>query len=171
MMDLDFNGVGNHEFDEGITELLRMQYGNRPGFGYVPADPAAATPLTAAATVTTTRAPSSSSSRRTSSTRQISRHRFGIRRSSRRTRSTFTKGGAKIAFVGMTLEGTDLIVSPGGISSIDFLDEAESVNALVPQLKDQGVEAIVVLLHEGGRSVPTLAARTRRRPRPDQHLR
>ena len=32
MMDLDYNGVGNHEFDEGITELLRMQYGNRARF-------------------------------------------------------------------------------------------------------------------------------------------
>ena len=50
----------------------------------------------------------------------------------------------------MTLEGTDLIVSPDGISDIDFLDEAESVNALVPHLKRRGVEAIVVLLHEGG---------------------
>ena len=53
----------------------------------------------------------------------------------------------------MTLEGTDLIVSPEGIAAVDFLDEAETVNALVPELKAQGVEAIVVLLHEGG-SVP-----------------
>ena len=26
---LDTIGVGNHEFDEGKSELLRMQYGNR----------------------------------------------------------------------------------------------------------------------------------------------
>ena len=26
-MALDYNGVGNHEFDEGVDELLRMQYG------------------------------------------------------------------------------------------------------------------------------------------------
>jgi 5'-nucleotidase len=50
----------------------------------------------------------------------------------------------------MTLEGTPTIVSPEGISQVDFLDEAESVNALVPQLKKQGVDTIVVLLHEGG---------------------
>ena len=56
----------------------------------------------------------------------------------------------KVAFVGMTLEGTPLIVSPDGISSVNFLDEAESVNALVPHLQRRGVEAIVVLLHEGG---------------------
>ena len=41
---LDTIGVGNHEFDEGKAELLRMQYGNRHGGGgadggtaYVPA--------------------------------------------------------------------------------------------------------------------------------------
>ena len=44
-MGLDYNGVGNHEFDEGITELLRMQYGNRPGAGYVPADPSGCHPV------------------------------------------------------------------------------------------------------------------------------
>ena len=56
----------------------------------------------------------------------------------------------KVAFIGMTLEGTPLIVSPGGISTVNFLDEAETVNALVPGFKAQGVETIVVLLHEGG---------------------
>ena len=39
LMDLDYNGVGNHEFDEGTQELLRMQYGNEPGFRYTPARP------------------------------------------------------------------------------------------------------------------------------------
>ena len=29
LMGLDFNGVGNHEFDEGVDELLRMQNGDR----------------------------------------------------------------------------------------------------------------------------------------------
>src|SRR5918999_1240296 len=27
LMELDYNGVGNHEFDEGVDELLRMQHG------------------------------------------------------------------------------------------------------------------------------------------------
>ena len=30
---LDTIGVGNHEFDEGKAELLRMQYGNRTHVG------------------------------------------------------------------------------------------------------------------------------------------
>ena len=50
----------------------------------------------------------------------------------------------------MTLEGTPSIVSPGGIAAVNFFDEADTVNALVPELKEQGVETIIVLLHEGG---------------------
>jgi 5'-nucleotidase len=56
----------------------------------------------------------------------------------------------KVGVVGMTLEGTPQIVTPAGISHVDFLDEADTVNALVPELKKKGVETIVVLLHEGG---------------------
>ena len=58
--------------------------------------------------------------------------------------------GLSIGVIGMTLEGTPSIVSPSGISHVDFLDEAETVNALVPELRRQGVQTIVVLLHEGG---------------------
>jgi 5'-nucleotidase len=50
----------------------------------------------------------------------------------------------------MTLEATPTIVSPAGISHVDFLDEAATVNALVPILAKRNIHAIVVLLHEGG---------------------
>jgi 5'-nucleotidase len=58
--------------------------------------------------------------------------------------------GAKIAFIGMTLEGTPSIVTPSGIADLNFLDEAQTVNALVPELKAKGIETIVVIVHEGG---------------------
>ncbi|MHB8272377.1 bifunctional metallophosphatase/5'-nucleotidase, partial [Bradyrhizobium sp.] len=35
-------------------------------------------------------------------------------------------------------------------AGLEFRDETETVNALVPELKARGVEAIVVLIHEGG---------------------
>jgi len=60
----------------------------------------------------------------------------------------------KVGFIGMTLEATDTLVSASGIQGWDFLDEAETANALIPILKAQGVEAIVVLLHEGGSQTP-----------------
>ena len=49
----------------------------------------------------------------------------------------------------MTLEDTDTIVAQAGIADVDFRDEVETANALVPKLKKKGVKAIIVLLHEG----------------------
>ncbi|HEX8582663.1 MAG TPA: 5'-nucleotidase C-terminal domain-containing protein, partial [Acidimicrobiales bacterium] len=59
-------------------------------------------------------------------------------------------GDVDVAFIGMTLQDTPTIVDSAGIRGWDFLDEAETANALVPVLKGMGVETIVVLLHEGG---------------------
>jgi 5'-nucleotidase len=41
-------------------------------------------------------------------------------------------------------------VRPGGADGVSFHDEVETINALVPQIRAQGIEAIVVLVHEGG---------------------
>jgi 5'-nucleotidase len=58
--------------------------------------------------------------------------------------------GIPVAFIGLTLKGTPDIVSPVAVAGLEFRDEADTVNALVPELKARGVEAIVVLIHEGG---------------------
>ena len=130
LIGLDFNAVGNHEFDEGYAELLRMQNGGcHPEDGCLDGDDfAGANFQFLAANV--------------------------VRKDNGKTifpaykvRSFDT---AKIAFIGMTLEGTPLIVSPAGISQLNFLDEAATVNALIPQLKAKGIETIVVVIHEGG---------------------
>jgi len=127
---LDFNAVGNHEFDEGWHELVRMQEGGcHPVDGCLDGDDfAGANFQFLAANV--------------------------VRQDNGKTIFPAYKirsfGTAKIAFIGMTLEGTPLIVTPSGISDLNFLDEADTVNALVPELKAKGVETIVVLIHEGG---------------------
>ena len=61
-----------------------------------------------------------------------------------------TFDGIPVAFIGLTLKGTPGIISPASAAGLEFRDEAETVNALVPELKAKGVEAIVVLIHEGG---------------------
>lgn len=136
---IDFNAVGNHEFDEGKDELLRMQHGgNHPtdiysGMG-LPVDKrvdgefAGARFKFLAANVTDT------------TSGQTVLPPYGVK--------DFL--GNKVAFVGMTLEGTPTIVSPSGVAGLQFGDEANTVNALVPHLKAQGIESIVVLIHEGG---------------------
>ena len=58
--------------------------------------------------------------------------------------------GIPIAFIGLTLKGTPNLVSPPGVTGLEFNDEADTVNALVPELRARGIEAIVVLIHEGG---------------------
>ena len=127
---LDVSSVGNHEFDEGVTELWRLQYGGcHPEDGcFFPDDPytGADFPWLAANVVN-------------SRTGKSVLPPYWI---------TEVKG-IKVGFIGMTLEGTPALVSQNGIAGWDFKDEADTANALVPKLKAKGVEAMVVLLHEG----------------------
>jgi 5'-nucleotidase len=133
LMGLAINAVGNHEFDEGPAELLRMQYGgSHPVDGDLDGDPFLGADFRfLAANVTV---------------------------DDNKGRTIFPPfkiknfQGVKVAFIGMTLEGTPTIVTPSGVEGLTFHDEAETVNALVPRLQEKGIEAIVVLLHEGGQS-------------------
>ena len=140
LMGLNYNGVGNHEFDEGVDELLRMQHGGcHPvdgcfgGDGFDGAEFAMLAANVKYKDTGETIFP------------PYAVHSFP---------------GVDIAVVGMTLEDTPSIVSAAGIASVDFFDEADSVNALVPVLKAQGIETIIVLLHEGGRVTDPLNENT-----------
>jgi 5'-nucleotidase len=144
LMGLDYNGVGNHEFDEGVDELLRMQYGNQPQghqhFGRTdgchPVDGCGDnTPFEGASfDFLAANVRYEDSGETIFPPYKI--HNF--------------QNGVKVGIIGMTLEATPTIVTQAAVQDIDFFDEAESVNALVPLLKEAGVETIVVLLHEGG---------------------
>nr|MBA4170896.1 bifunctional metallophosphatase/5'-nucleotidase [Chloroflexota bacterium] len=131
---LDVSSVGNHEFDEGVTELLRMQHGGcHPVDGcYFPDEPypGADFPWLAANVVN-------------EDTGRTVLPPYWVKKFQ----------SVKVAFIGMTLEGTPALVAQSGIVGWDFQDEADTANALVPELKAQGIESIVVLLHEGG--IPT----------------
>ena len=134
-MQLDISSVGNHEFDEGVTELLRMQNGGcHPVDGcYFPDEPYPGADFNWLAANVVNEA-----------TGETPLPPYQIERFN----------NVKVAFIGMTLEATDTLVAAAGIQGWDFLDEAETANALVPILKAKGVEAIVVLLHEGGSQTP-----------------
>jgi 5'-nucleotidase len=58
--------------------------------------------------------------------------------------------GIAVAFIGLTLQATPSIVAADGVAGLEFRDEAATVNALVPELRARGIEAIVLLIHEGG---------------------
>ena len=130
MMGLDISAVGNHEFDEGKDELLRMQNG-----GCHPVDKCQGPrPFTGA------KFRYLAASTFEKSTGKTVFPAFDIREF----------GGVPVAFIGLTLKGTPGLVSPVGVADLEFRDEAATVNALIPELKARGVEAIVVLIHEGG---------------------
>jgi 5'-nucleotidase len=130
LIGLDIAGVGNHEFDEGPAELLRMQEGGcHPIDGCLDGDGFAGADfqyLSANVTV--------------DATGETLFPPYVIE----------NYQGVKVAFIGMTLEGTPTIVTPSGVAGLTFEDEVETVNALIPELQKKKVEAIVVLLHEGG---------------------
>ena len=67
-------------------------------------------------------------------------------------------GPVKIGFIGMTLKETGTLLTPAGVVGLRFTDEASTANALVPQLKSAGADAIVLLIHQGGRTPETYKA-------------
>ena len=130
LLQMDVTSVGNHEFDEGVDELLRLQNGGcHPTDGCQDGDPffGADFPYLAANTVYT-------------DTGETILPAWTVRKVQ----------GVSVGFIGMTLEGTPSIVNPAGITEVDFLDEIETANQYADELLDKGVEAIVLLIHEGG---------------------
>ncbi|SFJ79912.1 bifunctional metallophosphatase/5'-nucleotidase [Thermoflavimicrobium dichotomicum] len=124
-MGFDVGTVGNHEFDEGVKEMKRLIYGGyHPKTGYFTG---ARFPYTVANVVDKkTRKPILPPS----VIKQVK--------------------GIPIAFVGAVTTETPKIVIPSGVKDVEFIDEAEAINREVQKLKKKGVQAIMVLLHEGG---------------------
>jgi 5'-nucleotidase len=133
MMGLNISAVGNHEFDEGKDELLRMQNGGCHAIDNCQGPH----PFTGAKF----RYLAASTIEKRSGKPVLPA--YEIREFD----------GIPVAFIGLTLKGTPGLVSPVGVAGLEFRDEAGTVNALIPELKARGVEAIVVLIHEGG--IPT----------------
>jgi 5'-nucleotidase len=135
LIKVDYNAVGNHEFDKGRAELLRMQKGGCEKFTArtpcaVEPFPGASFTYLAANTLTESGAPLFPA--------------YGIR--------SFGKGKrqVKVGFIGMTLKETPTVVTPAGVAGLSFRDEAETANAVIPKLKALGADAIVILIHQGG---------------------
>ncbi|MDJ0384100.1 5'-nucleotidase C-terminal domain-containing protein [Streptomyces sp. G-G2] len=128
---LDVTSVGNHEFDEGKTELRRMAYG-----GCHPVDGCSEYGKTftgaefqyLAANVTDVK----------------------TKRPMMSPTFIWKKGDVKIGFIGVTLEGTPDVVTAAGVKGLAFGDEVETINKYADELNKQGVKSIVALIHEGG---------------------
>jgi 5'-nucleotidase len=125
---------GNHEFDAGRDELLRVL---QPGCRTLPADaifvscpsgphPGAKFPLFASNVLKAdggTLFPPSV-------VREVD--------------------GVKVGFIGAVTKITPSIVVPSGVAGLRFTDEAQAINAEAARLKAQGINALVAVIHEGG---------------------
>jgi 5'-nucleotidase len=132
---LDFNAVGNHEFDSGTDELLRKQSGGCAQF--------------------TAQKPCQIEKFGGAKFRYLAastRHSNGTTLFPASGIKTFGSGSrsVKVGVIGLTLKGTPSLVSPDGIKGLTFGDEAEVINAEVPRLRAKGADVVVVLIHEGG---------------------
>ncbi|MGW5069964.1 bifunctional metallophosphatase/5'-nucleotidase [Streptomyces cyaneofuscatus] len=133
---LDVTAVGNHEFDEGATELARLQNGGchpvegcyEKGKKFKGAD----FPYLAA---------------------NVTKEKTG--KPLLKPYTIWKKNGVKIGFIGVTLEGTPDIVTANGVKGLKFHDEVKTINKYARELDRKGVKSIVALIHEGGAPAST----------------
>ncbi|CAM3894624.1 bifunctional 2',3'-cyclic-nucleotide 2'-phosphodiesterase/3'-nucleotidase [Mesobacillus thioparans] len=129
----DAGTVGNHEFDEGVDEMLRLinggshpktvdKYGEFEGadFPYVAAN-------------------------------------LVYKETGENVLDPYTVidvNGIPVGIIGVALSDTPSIVIPSAVTDVEFTDETEAINRYTEELKEQGVETIVVLAHNPSFSNP-----------------
>lgn len=135
---LDFDAVGNHEFDEGKGELHRMQDG-----GCHPTD----VDHTCKGDVVGTPNPFEGAKFKFLAANVIE---VAGQQTLFPSYQIKLINGTRVAFIGLVLKGTPTVVTPTGVEGLEFQDEADSANALIRQIRNKGAEVIVVSIHQGG---------------------
>lgn len=146
-MGLEISSVGNHEFDKGRDELLRLQNG-----GCFPKSADGRRGIVGVDTCMTNSAYAGAKFQYLAA--NVIDQATGKPLLPAYKIKTF--GWAKVAFIGMTLKDTPTVVTPAGTAGLTFEAEADTVNKLIPELKQQNVNAIVVLIHEGGSTTASM---------------
>jgi len=138
-LQLAVSSVGNHEFDLGRTELLRLQNGGCFPGGTIGTNTCLSNGAFGGAKFQYLAASVVDSTNKTV------------------LPATYIKdfNGVKVGFVGLPLKGTPTAVLPAGVAGLSFLDEATTINTYAAQLRANGANAVVVLIHEGGATTAT----------------
>jgi 5'-nucleotidase len=134
---LEVTSVGNHEFDHGKSELLRLQNGRCFVGGVVGQDTCIRNGEFTGA-----------------SYKWLSANVVDTASGAPLFPATLTKtfGTVKVGFIGLTLKATPTVVTSTGVAGLSFLDEITTINAEAAKLKTAGVGAVVVLIHQGGQT-------------------
>ena len=132
LIGLSLASVGNHEFDKGSAELLRMQKGGCEKY--------------------TLRVPCRLERFNGARFQYLAANTFRADGSTIFPPTAIRRfGPIKIGFIGMTLKQTATLVTPSGVAGLRFADEAATANALVPRLEAAGADTVVLLIHQGGK--------------------
>ncbi|CAN5266098.1 bifunctional metallophosphatase/5'-nucleotidase [soil metagenome] len=119
--------LGNHELDAGLPELLRKARGECAPSGCVwPEFKGPGFPYLAA-----------------------NLYDAGTGKTLLPTHLIKDVAGFKVAFVGAITRDTPKVTVPKAIRGLRFGDEAEALNALLPQLRAEGAQVFVAVMHEG----------------------
>lgn len=134
---LEISSVGNHEFDKGKKELLRLQHGGC----------SAVDESTCKGAITGTPVPFEGAK-----FQYLSANVFDTSTGKTLFPAYVVKTfhGARVAFIGLTLKDTPALEDPKSVAGLRFEDEAATINANVRRLQRQGVKIMVVLVHQGG---------------------
>jgi 5'-nucleotidase len=132
-MGLVASSLGNHEFDQGSKELLRQQHG-----GCDSPRPAKACQLSkdfkgAGFTYLATNVVDQQTGKNLVPGWKI-----------------VDVKGVRIGLIGAVLKDTPSVAVASAIKGLSFLDEAESINKVLPEMRAAGAQVFVVLIHEGG---------------------
>lgn len=141
---LEVTAVGNHEFDKGKAELQRMQNGGCKS--------AAAGGVIGQTTCITNSQSRHDGKFGGAKFKYLAANVIDQATNQQLFPGTYIKqfGAAKIGFVGLTLQATP--TSTSGAGGLTFLNEATVINENAAQLKRDGADAVVVLIHQGGQT-------------------
>ncbi|WP_370221433.1 bifunctional UDP-sugar hydrolase/5'-nucleotidase [Cytobacillus sp.] len=126
-MGFDIGTIGNHEFDRGSEELLRLLSGSSPS---------------AAKDYSGSQFPWIASNVISQKSGKPFLPPYKI----------VNVSGIPIGFIGVIMKETPALSAPDSMKELIFIDEAEAINKYTRELKKQGVRAIVVLAHVPGKS-------------------
>lgn len=137
LMRFDVGTLGNHEFDEGAAEALRLVHGGRRN---------GARPASAATAVNTSDPAFAGAAFPYLAANTVDRRGRGVLP----PYAIVERAGVRVGFIGVTTESTPDFLLERHASDQRFTDLSVTVDRYARELRRQGVEAIVVLAHAGG---------------------
>jgi 5'-nucleotidase len=141
LLQFDVGTLGNHEFDEGGQEMLRLIKGGQRKDGLQFKEDASGQPV------------NTSDPKFSGADYPYISANVVYADSGKNVLKPYTivkRDGVKTGFIGVTTEETPDIVVPDAVAPFEFLDISDTVNRYAAELQKRGVETIVVLAHAGG---------------------